>query len=153
MLLLSTLFLGFLSNGKTVTYAASPDCEWTVDPNNFDFDLEAIKGGIFAINSSQWTYYYSPCKNGLICADDNVMADQVNIQTEACTSYLAKKNDSVLPVYKDKAYVFTFNNGMDGYAFFIFLTLFFYLILCFCFPYTRIAIHLKTTCKNYKIKS
>ena len=118
MLLLSSIFtvlsLRSLINSPSLT-SAEDVCEWTdLAPNDFDFNLDGVKGAIWGINSSQWTFYYSPCKNGLICADDNVMADQINIQTTDCTAYLAKVNNSVQPVYKDRAYVFTYNNGMDG---------------------------------------
>ena len=113
MLLLSSVFIVLKINIASLTLA--DDCEWTdLPPNDFDFSLEAIKGAILAINSSQWTYYYSPCKDGLMCADDQVMADQINIESAACTAYLAKENKTIAPEYKDKAYVFTFNNGMDG---------------------------------------
>ena len=113
LLLFSTFLFGIhRSNGDE-------DCDWTVDPGGFKFNLQDIKGQVLAINASKWTYYYSPCKNALKCDvsktfKKNVMADQINIETLACTSYLAQKNDSVLPKYEDHAYVFTYNNGQAG---------------------------------------
>ena len=106
-------FVTFFWICLSCAYGAPSDCQYTAD-DGFKLDLSSLYGDILWIVDSKWNYSYSPCQDGVPCDTAGVMANQINTDTLACTSYLAQWNASVTPKHSGGSYTLTYRNGQSG---------------------------------------
>ena len=89
-------------------------CKW--DIGGYRLDLSPFSEDTLAI-TNEYTYYYTPCRNGLFCDIEdgpiyNVMVDQINLDSVSdCEAYLAQWDSSITPTRID-------SNGKTGFSFF-----------------------------------
>ena len=92
------------------------ECSHTVDGHTID--LSSISGSTIQYTDGQWTYYYTPCSDGLTCTDSDgvsqsAMSDQYKDGNDFCTAYLALWTD-VDPTYSSGTFTFTWSNGKSS---------------------------------------
>ena len=98
---------------------ANSNCVWTTS-TGYTLDLTDLYGSILEYSSalSDYTYYYSPCNDGVICTHNssiinNIRAMATQEKNGFCESYLAKYDDTITPTYtaSSKTFTFEYNNG------------------------------------------
>ena len=92
------------------------ECSYTVSDHTID--LSSIKGSTLSITDGEWTYYYSPCEDGLTCTDSDgvsqsAMADQFKEGNDFCTAYLALWIEEE-PAYSGGTFTFEWSNGKSS---------------------------------------
>ena len=98
---------------------ASGTCSHTV--NGHSIDLSPLKGKTISKTEGDWTYYFTPCQDGLSCDSQSgeqvyAMADQYKMGNDFCTAYLAQYSREIEPKYNNGVFTFTWNNGQAGNA-------------------------------------
>ena len=109
------LFGIFLLHVEHFHYGTS-DCAFDIDGHTID--LSSVTGSTIQHTDGQWTYYYTPCSDGLTCTDNDgvsqsCMSDQFKDGNDFCTAYLSLWTD-VTPSYSDGTFTFTWSNGKSS---------------------------------------
>ena len=100
------------------TIVSGTSCVHTV--SGYTIDLTDLNGKTISKDVDSWTYYYTPCQDGLTCTGSDgktnkAMADQWKDGNDFCTAYLAVWDD-VSPTYSDGVFTFTWSNGQTSNA-------------------------------------
>ena len=94
-------------------------CKWKTSEGKYNLDLTTLSNKTLSIttsdeNDNALLYLLSPCRNGIKCGTEQVMADIVNIHDLQCETYLAVWNGGkAIPTYNSvtNEWKFVYNNG------------------------------------------